>query len=335
MSAPAAILARCLPLAAALLLPLPAAAVLPTAQAVLTAMGFSADEQQQVMNGDLVTSSATSSTDRELAIHMALLINRPADQLAQVFRDAGDYKQSANVIGFGALSAPATLGDFAALTLDDATAQSFLNAQPGTAVNLSPAEIAAFAALKAQAPADVDTAVATQLRQMLLARHQAYRSGGLSAIAPYARGDGALRSPGEELADATKANVTLARFAPHLHKVLEVYPQTNPEVTDEFFWVSFANKGANPTIALTQRLFAGTGGAYIFVDRHYYASSQYNTVQAISGVLPVEEGSVLIYINRTSTDQVGGFGSSVKRSIGDHMMAKEIGAALEKLRQRQ
>ncbi|MGH7787200.1 MAG: hypothetical protein ACRERC_10070 [Candidatus Binatia bacterium] len=335
MSASAATLARrLLPLAVALLAALPAAA-LPTAQVVLTAMGFSADEQQQVMNGDLVSSSATSSTERELAIHMALLINRPADQLAQVFRDAGDYKQSANVIAFGALAAPATLGDFAALTLDDATAQSFLNAQPGTAVNLSPQEIAAFAALRAQAPADVDTAVAAQLRQLLLARHQTYRSGGLAAIAPYARGDGALRSPGEELADATKANVTLAQFAPHMHKVLEVYPQSRPELSDEFFWVSFANKGANPTIALTQRLFAGTGGASIFVDRHYYASSQYNTVQAISGVLPVQEGSVLIYINRTSTDQVGGFGSSVKRSVGDHMMAKEIGASLEKLRRSQ
>lgn len=334
MPAPARLARHLLPLAAALLIARPAPA-LPTAQAVLTAMGFSADEQQQVMNGDLVTSTATSSTDRELAIHMALLINRPADQLVQVFRDAGDYKQSANVIAFGALSAPAALGDFAALTLDDATAQSFLNAEPGTAVNLSPQEIAAFAALKAQAPADVDGAVAAELRQLLLARHQAYRSGGLAAIAPYARSGGALRMPGEELTDATNANVTVARFAPGMHKVLQVYPQSSPELSDEFFWASFANKGANPTIALTQRLYAGTGGAYIFVDRHYYASSQYNTVQAISGVLPVEEGSVLIYINRTSTDQVGGFGSSVKRSVGDHLMAKEIGASLEKLRQSQ
>lgn len=56
------------------------------------------------------------------------------------------------------------------------------------------------------------------------------------------------------------------------------------------------------------------GGIPVRVGRHYYASTGYNLVQTVAGFLPVAEGTLVIYTNRTSTDQLEGFGASAKRS---------------------
>jgi len=53
-------------------------------------------------------------------------------------------------------------------------------------------------------------------------------------------------------------------------------------------------------------------------------SHGYNTSQAITGLIPVPEGTVVFYRSRVSTDQVAGFGSSVKKGIGRGVMAKQL-----------
>ena len=69
-------------------------------------------------------------------------------------------------------------------------AKRYLNVEPGSELNLDAKEIAAFQALKAGGDADNVPVqkVEALIRQVLLARYQAYRSKGLSGIAPYERG---------------------------------------------------------------------------------------------------------------------------------------------------
>ena len=43
----------------------------------------------------------------------------------------------------------------------------------------------------------------------------------------------------------------------------------------------------------------------------------------MAGFLPVQEGTVVIYTNHTFTDQVAGFGGSMKRGVGRRMMASK------------
>ena len=79
----------------------------------------------------------------------------------------------------------------------DATARAnaYVTATPGGSLNLSSAEIAAFAQLGAGASV---VSVEQQVRSALLARVQAYQSQGLAGIAPYARANG-QRSGADEL----------------------------------------------------------------------------------------------------------------------------------------
>ena len=308
----------------------------PRAQDVLAALPFSAAEKQHIVGGDVVTTSAKESSERELAVAMAFLVQQPPADLVGEFRAAGGLKTDRIISGYGEITGDGSLDDFKGLTLlpdrEQAT-QRYLDAKPGEEWNLDTAEIAAFAALKAQHVAGTDAVqpVEAEVRDMLLARYRAYRAGGLSAIAPYDRG-GSKRQPGEELMHASAASAAVVQCAPALQEVLLMYPQAKPaQIEERFFWINFTID-AQPTIALSHRLAQQLdGGGYLVADRHYYVSRSHNTVQVVGGLLPVSEGTIVFWINRTSTDQAGGFASWLKRAIGDRIMAKQMSDTFVKL----
>ena len=74
------------------------------------------------------------------------------------------------------------------------------------------------------------------------------------------------------------------------------------------------------------------GEASIVVDRHFYASHQYNCLQQVVLALPTKDGMVVTYIGRVSTDQVTGFGSSAKRPAARAMIGSHIKDMLEAIR---
>ena len=47
--------------------------------------------------------------------------------------------------------------------------------------------------------------------------------------------------------------------------------------------------------------------------------------------IPVKEGTLVVYTNHTSTDQVAGFGGGAKRSIGAKVMASQLRALYDKV----
>ncbi len=57
-------------------------------------------------------------------------------------------------------------------------------------------------------------------------------------------------------------------------------------------------------------------------------------MQAVAGFFPVKAGTVVFYTNRTSTDQVTGFGGGSKRSIGSRVMASQLESLFEKVRKK-
>ena len=66
--------------------------------------------------------------------------------------------------------------------------------------------------------------------------------------------------------------------------------------------------------------------------RGTYVSRSHNSVQGIGGAFPVENGTVVAYVQRTSTDQVAGFGGTTKRAIGVRMMASKVAESFERAR---
>jgi hypothetical protein len=307
----------------------PAAAQIPDAPTLLSSLGFSQDEIKQVMNGQIVRSDRMkAASDRELVAGMAFMVkDAPKDFVAKL-KSGLAVKVDPQTLEAGTFNGAGSAADLAKLTLDpnaNSRAQAYVNASPGESLNLSAQEIATFDALQ-PTPAAVTPAV----RAALLARMQAYQTQGLDGIAPYARSYG-TRSVAEEIRTMVKASQALQRYVPNAYQMLLAYPHSKPAGMEEVFHWSQINAHDVPTYTLTHALFVPDGNAYVVVQRMYYVSAGFNCEQAIAAVVPVQGGTVMVYGNRTSTDQVEGWGGDMKRSIGSKLLESQLEALAGKV----
>ena len=302
----------------------PASAQLPDAEAFLEDLGFNPDQISQVKGGGFVEGTIQASTERELVAALAFLVQTTPTQLVNQMREDVLDRVDPNTIAFGVIAGGPSLASFAKLALQpdgEKRAKAYADAGPDADLNLSAEEIAAFDALgSAPTPAAVEAA----LRKALLARVQAYQAQGLAGVAPYARSGGKTRSPGDDLRSATTATKKLEQLVPNAFQALLAYPSSKPSGFEETFdWSHYQAHGV-PTIALTHTLFIPEGSAWVVAQRQFYVSSGYNCEQSISGFLPMQQGTLVVYTNRTSTDQVTGFGGSAKRAIGSKLLSSEL-----------
>ena len=326
------LLAAALPGALLALAAPPVSAELPEAPALLAALGVSSGEIARIEAGELVRHSVAPASERELTAGLAFQVPAPPAKLVASSKQDLLDRVDPNSLGFGVVPLPGSPADFAKLTLapDPAKrAQQYGSATPGGDLNLSAEEIAAFQQLGAGA---TPAAVEAELRRMLLARVQAYAAKGLAGIAPYAHADGKTRSPADELRTATAASKGLEKYAPAAFRLLQTYPNGKPPGTDEIFrWSQFEAHGV-PTIALTHVLIVPDGEAVLVLQRQFYVSTGYNAEQAVAAFLPSKQGSVVVYANRTSTDQITGFGGGTKRSLGSKVLASQLETMFERAR---
>ncbi len=293
----------------------------PSADQVLTDMGLSAADKQRVLNGEFVTADLAGVSERDLSFAIAFLVNKTTPDAISKQLVAGDLVSAdAQVQAHGEINGAGTLADLAGLKITADEARALSSAKAGEALNFSAAEIAALKA----APGSTPEAVQQALRQVLLARYQAYRAAGLAGIAPYDRGGGRTTDVASDLRKASEAAKGLAKYLPAFQKVLLGYPKaTAPELRQNFFWVKSVIQG-KPTYVLTHILVAPDGAARAAARRQYYVSTGYNAEQSVAGFLPVQGGTVVVFAGHAFTDQVTGFGGSMKRSIGSSVMASKM-----------
>jgi hypothetical protein len=313
-----------------LALPTPAAAELPSAAEALELLGLAAD-REQIMAGKIVSQPAKPSNPRELAIAMAFVVRESPANLVQHAREELLGDTGPKNLSKGEFDGEGSLADLAGLELRPNPAErakQYLGASPGEDFNLSSREIAAFRSLGSSAGVQ---AVIEQIKRNLLARYQAYRAKGLDGIEPYARSKSQSWSPAGDLRAAIQASKVLEQYMSDFRQVLLRWPQDKPEQLEESFrWSNFATPSA-PSLILTHELYMPEGDGFVVGQRQFYVSRGYNTEQAIAAFIPVSEGTLVAYTNRTSTDKVEGFGGSTKRSIGSKLMARQLSSLYERV----
>lgn len=313
--------------------PIPEATALPTVDEVLQDLHVSDNDRNNIRQGKIVDWSASEGSERELALGMAFLANTKPDDLEKVYREALVLKEVSVITAHGRITGEGTMADLAEVALQpngEKEAWRYLNVEPGDELNLDVREMAAFQALKAGGDADAVPVqkVEALVRQELLARYQAYRTKGLAGIAPYERGHGRQRSAGDELLLSTKELNNVAKYLPAFHKFLLNYPhgleKDEAKNLEEFYYWLNIDVFGRPTYVLVHRMLYHVGDAAIAVERQYYASHDYNSMLQGIAVLPTKDGTFLFYIGRVSTDQVGGFGSSMKHPISRAITAPYV-----------
>lgn len=302
----------------------------PSASELLSVLGFSPAEIARIEGGEYLTKKTPPTSERELTASFAFFVKVPPAALVADLRTHPLDSVDPNTLAFGAIAGPPTPAPFQTLTLQpdaEKQAREYVSASPGGSLNLSSAEIASFTALGSSAPL---AAVEQAVRSALLARVEAYQAKGLAGIAPYALAGGKQRSPGDELRAATLAATVLQKYAPAAHRMLLDYPNSKvPGTVEVFRWTRLLAHGT-PTITLTHALAIPDGDAFVIVHRQFYVSSGYNSEQAVGAFLPARGGTLVVYTNRTSTDQVTGFGGGAKRSIGSKLLSSQLEALFHK-----
>ena len=302
-------------------------------EALMASLSFSSDDVAAVRAGELVSGRLESASDRELAVAVVVKTSVEPARLVAALAQGRALSQNPKVKHFESVSKPMGPAALKAVTLTPDQVKRWRRASPGEDINLSADEFQILNSSLAGAGGDSATASAVEqaVEAILQTRMQMYQLSGLDGIASYERSSGDLRDASGELRLASQANQKMGLLPDEFYDVLLAYPDRVPAGFQEtFFWTLEEGPGTM-LLNLTHRFSVQLDEGYGTVQRQFYVSNGYNVEQAISRILPVEGGSVLLYTNRTSTDQVDGFGGSARRSIGDRMMESELSGLIRRI----
>ena len=306
------------------------AANLPSSEVLAQQRGISQQDLVSLNKGDIVYFDVAEGNEKELAAGVAMYLHGSPAKAAAFIKSKGLVTIDSDVTVNEVIPVQATLESFNAFKLKAGSdeAVSFLAAKPGSQFNLSTQEFQSLQTINPTQP----EAASQAYQKILFQRWQAYRKAGLKGIAPYDRGNGTEANPEEELQIAAQSSIVLSRYFPELYKAWLNYPAVLPVGAEETFFLRNRQVENRPTAMLTHRVMLTTDAGELIVARQYYAGHSYNSNQLVIACLPYQDGSLVFFANRIFTDQVAGFGSHLKHSIGGEQARGEMTKLLKNMR---
>jgi len=302
-------------------------------QSTLEKLGLAGAAIDEILAGSFVEAPLAPSSKRELSLALLFLVETSPRRLAPDLDDALAIREDANTLSFGRIEDDQPEHALRSLHLSEEDAHRWLSASPGEEINLSSDELERLAALRKRlkGATSVKEAVSKAVRDILLNRYRSYRATGLSGVASYERGGNTTLDAGEELRRASLASRKLEVFRPELYDLLLGYPEKRPSnFKESFFWLHYLAHGERVVI-LTHRMTVPEGAGFVSIQRQFYVSRGYNVEQSLSSLARSPKGTLVVYTNRTSTDQATGFGGSARRSIGRKLLASQLEQLYEKV----
>jgi hypothetical protein len=276
--------------------------------------------ERDILAGKKVLVEAIQSSRREMSAALACLIPPGRTGSLAHLRNAepimpDKYRDTSGPIDVNDLEA-----SLASLSIGkgaEKEAKRYLGAEPGWELSLSIEEIAAFNSLDPPKGQEVAT-VEAELARQLAKRVQDYRAKGLEGIAPFDRGGGEISSAGDDLRNSTIAAEGFRKVFPNTHRALLAFPLSNPRDGESYyFWTRIQVLG-RPVFLLNQRLVGQPDGVPIVIERQFYATQFLGAGQTVTALVPVQEGTLAVYVNQTFVDRWTGpsFATGSKRAVG-------------------
>lgn len=292
---------------------------------IADAFGISEGDLEDLRQGKRVGGDLSLVSENELGLSLAVQVSRTPDEIWEYLIGGRFMEEEPTIRQFGMIGEDVA-ASLAKLELPDAEIERLANVEPGPDINLSKSEIESLQKIAASTtePTARREALLEGFRRILTGRVEAYRKGGLGAVAPYARGDGEVGAPAVELGHALGEMQATKKLSPRVFNAFAEYPSSSSEGIERRFYWTVNGADEHLLVSLVHRV-QGREGDHIFeYDHRFYVNHTVNSMQAVSVVVPVENGSIVIYANRTYTDLVSGFLGRVARSIGRTMMRSEI-----------
>ncbi|MBS1211928.1 MAG: hypothetical protein H6R26_544 [Proteobacteria bacterium] len=298
---------------------------------ILIALGMTESQLDDLLQEKPVAYSLKEGSADELSVGVARFLAIPVARAVEYLRRDDPGILDIDVTAHGGLSDLAGDDPFARFEMPGDELKALLGPSPSDEFNLSAQEIKVFEAAKALSPKAALDEAGQQYRKILRQRFEAYRQGGLGAIAPYVRTDSRESSPARELRQAAAETDLLARHLSALHKAWLNYPAALPPGAREaFIWVSKIVE-ERPTAILRHRVDVDWNGGVLVLTREFYVGHSYNSSQWLTGCLPWRDGAVVFQQVRTFTEQVAGLASGPKHFVGRELLKGAMLKTLEHL----
>jgi hypothetical protein len=317
-------------------------------EGIVEYLGFDGSDVDDLLDGDVIQldEDLEEGSDKQMAVGVAVLLPTTLAKTAAFLRGDRSFEIGDTDVAYQRLSDPPVAADFAGIRFtrtESDEVEELLEVEPGATFNLSSARIRQFGRLgrhmrgrNPEKDATVREAAAVGLREMLLDRCTAYRTGGVQAIEAYDRGDGVRVSPGAELAMALSEDLAqdarLASLVGGFQQAVVRYPTAPPKgVESDFYWIK-TQVADRPCFILTHRMFASNHRVALVAERQIYVGHSYNSLLVVIAAIPTPQGILLYYRNRVFTDQVAGRIGSAKKVIGRRRQRNAVVDYLEAIR---
>ena len=305
---------------------------------IQSTLGLDHSELDQLKNGEIVSFPVSEETDKELAVGLAVFLNAPPSKLTHFFQENDFSRVDPDVVLYHENAAEQDLTSFREFKFipdQIEEVKHLLSVNAGHRFNLSDNEIKGLNGLKEKVRGLPDNhvieAVSHHYQGILFNRLTEYRKAGLKGIAPYSRKKRSAH-PADELNIAATSSKLLKSFYPRLQAIWINYPYSPfSDMQERFTWI---NRQINdrPTAILSHRLIFSSTNESLILSRQFFVGHTYNSSQLIIGCLPYQNGSLVFYTHRTSTDRVAGAGKHFKHKIGREQMKQQMMINLHNLR---
>jgi len=304
---------------------------------IMSEFEFTQADIAKVKNGEVVNSGVATLTDRDLATMIAFEAKGISDSFERVFLESPTKQQADSTIQQMMASDADGELDFSSLEIlpkESAAAmvKTYLTFNGGSDLNLSHKEIDMFHALGNHAS---QKQVEEVLQKVLAGRVQEYKQGGLEAISPYLRGKGKDFFPGKELQEKSEKSPYVKKFKEFADYIMGWPSSAKLDGLQEGYqWINY-NINNKPSIALQHKVIWADkkrNVKFIF-NRTFYVSQGHNSVQQAGIAVPTgDKSALLMFVSRTSTDAVSGFGGAAKRAMGSRLMGGKIAENMAAIR---
>ena len=303
---------------------------------LFTYLGLDQTKRGQLETGEVVhngLSKAERLPDEIVAAGAMLIVKAPeAAVVIDAFLHSETFQRIFQVRRQAVNGGAAELTAFSTLPIPEPSRLRDIVKAPARYMNLSKSEAETLKSLNTNTD-DLQTRFRTAFAQILMARLNAYAKQGVAGVQPYVRDNGSVLNPASEISNAIRSLAFLADEFPGFIDTLGKPSIGASSAVRNYFWMERRVDKEN-VLALSVEQRQRQAKAAVGADVHFYASRDYNSMLTLVGVVPYGEDWMVFAINHTFTDQVTGFGSSVRRAVGRDLVATELGKQLAETRRR-
>lgn len=293
----------------------------PTIDKLFEVLGYSAEDKEAVLGGEVVSVDAERTRDDELIAAVAVPTDASLAELAASLEGGKNLGGDSSTMAWGPVPT-GEVSDFSELVYSDkekGEVEKLLKVKADSQFNFSREEQEFLKEklknLASRDPATLEKATAAY-REVLSGRAKAYIKSGLSGVATYDHGGDELVPADQLMAEQKAAEQFLSTYFPEFWKAFSNYPNDqSPNISSELYWIKKRVEN-RPAFVLMHQMVQPGDGFLMVSQRQFYVGHNYESLQMFGLVLPSDTGSMIFSVNAVFTNQITGFFSGMAQSVG-------------------